>query len=53
MGNPWTVDAAEVIYKNPNVYGDLSGFLVGNDAYFADPENAEGFDHVIERIRRA
>ena len=42
-----------MIYKNPNVYGDLSGFLVGNDAYFADPENAEGFDHVIERIRRA
>lgn len=27
LGNPWTMDAAEVIYKNKNVYGDVSGFL--------------------------
>lgn len=28
IGNPWIIDAAEVIYKNKNVYGDLSGFFL-------------------------
>lgn len=31
IGNPWTIDAGEVIYKNHNVYGDLSGLFVGGD----------------------
>jgi predicted TIM-barrel fold metal-dependent hydrolase len=30
IGNPWTVDAGEVIYKNDNVYGDLSGLFLGD-----------------------
>jgi predicted TIM-barrel fold metal-dependent hydrolase len=30
LGNPWLLDAAEVIYKNSNVFGDLSGFTVGD-----------------------
>lgn len=30
LGNPWLLDAAEVMYKNPNVFGDLSGFTVGD-----------------------
>jgi hypothetical protein len=29
LGNPWFVDAAEVLYKNPNVYADISGLVVG------------------------
>lgn len=29
FGNPWCVDAAEVVYKNENVYADLSGFEIG------------------------
>ena len=29
-GNPWIQSAAEVAYKNPNVYLDGSAFLVGN-----------------------
>jgi predicted TIM-barrel fold metal-dependent hydrolase len=28
-GNPWIQSAAEVAYKNPNVYLDLSGIMVG------------------------
>jgi len=28
MGNPWFVDCAEVLYKNDNVYADLSGLVV-------------------------
>ena len=29
-GNPWIVDASEVLMKNPNVYADVSGLLEGN-----------------------
>ncbi len=28
MGNPWLVDCAEVLYKNNNVYADISGLVV-------------------------
>ncbi len=31
MGNPWLIDCAEVLYKNPNVYADISGLVVGDD----------------------
>ncbi len=30
FGDPWIMDAAEVIAKNPNVYADLSGLIVGS-----------------------
>jgi predicted TIM-barrel fold metal-dependent hydrolase len=30
LGNPWFADAMEVIYKNGNVLGDISGFTLGN-----------------------
>lgn len=29
FGDPWTLDGAEVVYKNRNVYADLSGLVVG------------------------
>ena len=35
FGNPWCMDAAEVIYKNDNVWADLSAILVGDVAHFA------------------
>jgi predicted TIM-barrel fold metal-dependent hydrolase len=35
FGNPWVLDAAEVVYKNDNVWADLSALLVGNAADFA------------------
>ena len=28
-GNPWFIDAAEVLYKNDNVYADISGLTLG------------------------
>lgn len=28
MGNPWLIDTAAVMWQNPNVYTDLSGFFV-------------------------
>ncbi len=30
MGNPWTRDTMEVVYKNKNVYTDISGLVLGN-----------------------
>lgn len=29
LGNPWMTDAAAVLYKNPNVYADISGWVYG------------------------
>jgi hypothetical protein len=33
-GNPWFVDCKEVLYKNTNVYADISGLIVGNFTHF-------------------
>jgi len=35
MGAPWVFDACEIAAKNPNVFIDLSGILVGDDEYIA------------------
>ena len=32
FGNPWIMDAAELIYKHPNVYADISGLFVTKGA---------------------
>jgi len=28
IGNPWLIDCAEVLYKNKNVYADISGLVI-------------------------
>ena len=35
LGNPWIIDCQEVLYKNKNVYADISGLFFGpvNDYY--------------------
>ena len=30
LGNPWIADCQEVLYKNSNVYSDISGLVVGD-----------------------
>ncbi len=30
LGNPWVADCQEVLFKNPNVYSDISGLVVGD-----------------------
>ncbi len=40
VGNPWLQDAQEVLYKNKNVYADISGFVIGD------------FDHYFEKMMR-
>ena len=33
LGNPWFQDTAEVLYKNDNVYADISGLALGDFDY--------------------
>lgn len=39
MGNPWLTDCAELLYKNENVYADMSGLALGEN--FADSPYGE------------
>jgi predicted TIM-barrel fold metal-dependent hydrolase len=34
LGNPWIQDCEEIIYKNRNVYGDISGFVLGDFTHY-------------------
>jgi predicted TIM-barrel fold metal-dependent hydrolase len=44
LGNPWLTDCMEVVYKNQNVYADISGLVLG--------EFTEAFeDYMAEEIR--
>ncbi|MFM8270516.1 MAG: amidohydrolase family protein [Pseudomonadota bacterium] len=40
MGNPWFNSAAEVVYKNENVFVDVSGLILGDISQMTD-ENIE------------
>jgi predicted TIM-barrel fold metal-dependent hydrolase len=53
LGNPWLTDAAEVVYKNLNVWADLSGLVVGTGEDFTGEEKAEALDEVRQGVRRA
>ncbi len=53
LGNPWLTDAAEVVYKNVNVWADLSGFVVGSAADFASEERREMLEEVRVALGRA
>src|SRR5437879_8777116 len=33
FGNPWFEDVAELMYKHPNVYTDISGLITGTKGY--------------------
>lgn len=44
FGNPWLMDAAEIVYKNKNVYADLS-------AFFAGPLTSQ--PHLVRRVAEA
>jgi predicted TIM-barrel fold metal-dependent hydrolase len=50
IGNPWTIDAGEVIYKNHNVYGDLSGLFIGGEDQI-DSISDRDLDNIIKAYR--
>ncbi|MEO9294470.1 MAG: amidohydrolase family protein [Nitrososphaera sp.] len=41
MGNPWFLDCQEVIYKNKNVYADISGLVLGDFTHYYEQYMAE------------
>jgi predicted TIM-barrel fold metal-dependent hydrolase len=53
VGNPWMLDAAEVVYKNVNVWVDLSGLLLGDTVESNDAEQLDERREVVERIQKA
>jgi len=36
FGNPWISDVAELIYKHPNVYADISGLVAGEGGRYSE-----------------
>lgn len=53
FGNPWCLDAAEVMYKNDNVWADLSAVLVGDAAHFTRITASGYVQRTMERVRAA
>ncbi|MDA8116361.1 MAG: amidohydrolase family protein [Actinomycetota bacterium] len=53
FGYPWLADAAEVVYKNDNVWVDLSGLLMGDRDFFEDPDRAKMLGKLAERVAEA
>ncbi len=45
LGSPWFADAAEVVFKNPNVYADVSGFFQGT----TKSEHEEAYVALVKR----
>jgi predicted TIM-barrel fold metal-dependent hydrolase len=52
-GNPWLQEAAEVVYKNVNVWADLSGLAVGDAAAFTAEERQDTLRDAATAVGRA
>ncbi|MBD8070188.1 amidohydrolase family protein [Bacillus sp. PS06] len=50
FGDPWVLDGAEVVYKNSNVYADLSGLVVGATGKIASLQETRFFDHLLHAL---
>ncbi len=53
FGHPWLTDAAEVVYKNINVWADLSGLAVGDALAFAGEERQDALADTAAAVGRA
>jgi predicted TIM-barrel fold metal-dependent hydrolase len=53
FGNPWLMDAAEVVYKNVNVWADLSALALGDREAFSAEERQDCLLDVTTALRRA
>ncbi|RHW43583.1 amidohydrolase [Neobacillus notoginsengisoli] len=50
FGDPWVLDGAELVYKNRNVYADLSGLVVGPDGEIRNLQQTRFFDHLLHAL---
>ena len=53
FGNPWLMDAAQVVYKNHNVWADLSGILIGDAERFAAMIADGMLPRTVTRVKEA
>jgi predicted TIM-barrel fold metal-dependent hydrolase len=53
LGNPWLTEAAEVVYKNVNVWADLSGLVVGDAVSFTAEERQALLHDAVAGLGRA
>ncbi|MFO0959062.1 MAG: amidohydrolase family protein [Isosphaeraceae bacterium] len=53
FGNPWLLETAEIVYKNRNVWADLSGLIVADSESLRDEEKRAGIEDVIVRVSQA
>jgi predicted TIM-barrel fold metal-dependent hydrolase len=53
FGNPWLREAAEVVYKNFNVWADLSGLVVGDALVFQDEVSRDLLADTSTRVAEA
>jgi predicted TIM-barrel fold metal-dependent hydrolase len=51
FGNPWIMDAAQLVYKNKNVFADLSAILIGDAEEFATMKEEGVLDRAAKRIK--
>jgi uncharacterized protein len=52
-GNPWLLEAAEVVYKNINVWADLSGLAVGPPDSFTSEERQDLLRDIARGVGQA
>ncbi|MGF7057545.1 amidohydrolase family protein [Brassicibacter mesophilus] len=50
LGDPWVMDTAEIIRKNPNVFTDLSGLIIGDSTEIERMKQKQLF---IDHIKRS
>ncbi len=52
FGNPWIMDAAQVAYKNKNVWIDLSAIVIGDATAFREMERNGSLERTVERLKQ-
>jgi uncharacterized protein len=50
LGNPWIIDCQEILYKNRNVYADISGLTVGDFTVPAETHYATKVREMISYV---
>jgi uncharacterized protein len=50
IGNPWTTDCQEILYKNENVYADISGLIVGDFTLPSERQYAKKIKKILKYV---
>src|SRR5215210_499144 len=50
IGNPWITDCQEVLYKNKNVYADISGLIIGNFTLSGETHYATKLNELLRYV---